>query len=39
MAIGLGELHSNNIIHRDYKSTNIFLNNNILKIGDLGVSE
>ena len=39
MAIGLGELHVCNVIHRDYKSMNIFLNDNLLKIGDLGVSK
>ena len=37
---GVVFLHSNNIMHRDLKSANIFLKtNNILKIGDLNVSK
>ena len=33
-------LHKQNIIHRDIKTLNIFLNkNNEIKLGDLGVSK
>ena len=37
---GLSYLHSNNIIHRDLKCDNIFINGNSaeIKIGDLGLS-
>ena len=37
ICLGLQYLHKNNIIHRDIKSSNIFINsNNKIKIGDLG---
>jgi serine/threonine protein kinase len=35
---GLEYLHNNNIVHRDIKPKNIFLNENIVKIGDFGLS-
>ena len=40
IAKGLFYLHKNNIIHRDLKSENIFLDsNNNIKIGDLGIAK
>lgn len=36
---GLSVLHERNIIHRDIKSANIFISNNIFKIADLNVSK
>ena len=41
LIIGLKYLHKNNIIHRDIKSSNIFIDNNTNKlvIGDFGVSK
>lgn len=35
---GMGYLHAKNIIHRDLKSNNLFLQNNVIKIGDFGLS-
>jgi NIMA (never in mitosis gene a)-related kinase len=32
-------LHKNNILHRDLKSANIFVNDGNFKIGDLNVSK
>ena len=40
MCVGLYELHSKGILHRDLKPQNVFLNqNHQVKIGDLGVSK
>eukprot|EP00002_Diphylleia_rotans_P024352 TRINITY_DN4804_c0_g1_i1.p1 TRINITY_DN4804_c0_g1~~TRINITY_DN4804_c0_g1_i1.p1 ORF type:complete len:447 (+),score=79.45 TRINITY_DN4804_c0_g1_i1:702-2042(+) len=40
ISLGIKALHSLNIIHRDIKSSNIFISgSNDLKIGDLGVSK
>lgn len=40
IAKGLNYLHSNNIIHRDIKTQNIFLDENLnIRIGDLGLSK
>ena len=37
---GLKEIHKKNLIHRDLKPDNLFLdNNNALKIGDFGISK
>src|SRR5688572_5664578 len=37
--LGLRNIHSANIIHRDFHSGNIFLGRNILLTGDLGISK
>ena len=38
ISLGLHYLHKNNIIHRDIKSANIFIDiNNTIKIGDFGI--
>ena len=40
LCIGIKEIHEKNIIHRDLKPENIFMNeNNVLKIGDFGISK
>ena len=31
-------IHNNNIIHRDIKPSNIFINHNLIKLGDFGLS-
>src|SRR3954453_21973260 len=36
---GLNNIHSTNIIHKDYHSRNIFLKDNFAVIGDLGISK
>ena len=40
IAIGIGYIHKNNILHRDLKSLNIFLTKEgKIKIGDLGIAK
>ncbi len=40
ICLGLKEIHAKNIIHRDFRPKNIFLNkNNKTKIGDFGISK
>lgn len=40
MIKGLNTLHTKNILHRDLKSANIFLNTNgTIKLGDMNVSK
>ncbi|XP_014645146.1 PREDICTED: serine/threonine-protein kinase Nek11 [Ceratotherium simum simum] len=38
LLLGVDYMHKRRILHRDLKSKNIFLKNNLLKIGDFGVS-
>ncbi|XP_048190424.1 serine/threonine-protein kinase Nek11 [Perognathus longimembris pacificus] len=38
LLLGVDYMHERRILHRDLKSKNIFLKNNLLKIGDFGVS-
>ncbi|KAM6223860.1 serine/threonine-protein kinase Nek11 [Rhynchocyon petersi] len=38
LLLGVDYMHARRILHRDLKSKNIFLKNNLLKIGDFGVS-
>jgi serine/threonine protein kinase len=35
---GLAYLHAQNVVHRDLKPSNIFVKNNSIKIGDLGLA-
>ncbi len=35
---GFAHLHTNGIIHRDVKPSNIFVHDNVVKIGDLGLA-
>lgn len=39
MLNGLKSIHNKNIIHADLKSSNIFVKNNQIKIGDFGLSQ
>ncbi|KGL88799.1 Serine/threonine-protein kinase Nek11, partial [Charadrius vociferus] len=38
LLLGVNYMHERQILHRDLKAKNIFLKNNLLKIGDFGVS-
>ncbi|NWS67598.1 NEK11 kinase, partial [Crotophaga sulcirostris] len=38
LLFGVNYMHERRILHRDLKAKNIFLKNNLLKIGDFGVS-
>ncbi|NXU53075.1 NEK11 kinase, partial [Turnix velox] len=38
LLLGVNYMHGRRILHRDLKAKNIFLKNNLLKIGDFGVS-
>nr|XP_021147407.1 serine/threonine-protein kinase Nek11 isoform X2 [Columba livia] len=38
LLLGVDYMHERRILHRDLKAKNIFLKNNLLKIGDFGVS-
>ncbi|XP_006846700.1 PREDICTED: serine/threonine-protein kinase Nek11 [Chrysochloris asiatica] len=38
LLLGVDYMHERRVLHRDLKSKNIFLKNNLLKIGDFGVS-
>ncbi|XP_059364283.1 serine/threonine-protein kinase Nek11-like isoform X1 [Carassius carassius] len=38
LLLGVHYIHQRRILHRDLKAKNIFIRNNILKIGDFGVS-
>ncbi|XP_078520002.1 serine/threonine-protein kinase Nek11 [Lissotriton helveticus] len=38
LLLGVHYMHERRILHRDLKTTNIFLKNNLVKIGDFGVS-
>jgi NIMA (never in mitosis gene a)-related kinase len=37
--LGIEYLHKNKILHRDIKSSNLFISNDNLKIGDLGIAK
>ena len=39
ICLGLQHIHQRKILHRDIKSLNIFLNDDEVKIGDLGVAK
>lgn len=40
LALGIKTIHSNKILHRDIKSSNLFLTSNgSIKIGDFGISK
>ncbi|XP_078233475.1 serine/threonine-protein kinase Nek11 isoform X3 [Pogona vitticeps] len=38
LLLGVSYMHERRILHRDLKAKNIFLKNNVVKIGDFGVS-
>uniref|UniRef100_A0A8D0BTY7 Serine/threonine-protein kinase Nek11 n=1 Tax=Salvator merianae TaxID=96440 RepID=A0A8D0BTY7_SALMN len=38
LLLGVSYMHERRVLHRDLKAKNIFLKNNLLKIGDFGVS-
>ncbi|XP_054027285.1 serine/threonine-protein kinase Nek11 [Dryobates pubescens] len=38
LLLGVSYMHERRILHRDLKAKNIFMKNNLLKIGDFGVS-
>ncbi|XP_048366430.1 serine/threonine-protein kinase Nek11-like [Sphaerodactylus townsendi] len=38
LLLGVNYMHERRILHRDLKAKNIFLKNNLIKIGDFGVS-
>ncbi|OXB65932.1 hypothetical protein ASZ78_002680 [Callipepla squamata] len=38
LLLGVNYMHERRILHRDLKTKNVFLKNNLLKIGDFGVS-
>ncbi|XP_051818682.1 serine/threonine-protein kinase Nek11 isoform X2 [Antechinus flavipes] len=38
LLLGVDYMHERRVLHRDLKAKNIFLKNNLLKIGDFGVS-
>ncbi|XP_006883458.1 PREDICTED: serine/threonine-protein kinase Nek11 [Elephantulus edwardii] len=38
LLLGVAYMHERRLLHRDLKSKNIFLKNNLIKIGDFGVS-
>ncbi|XP_068002471.1 serine/threonine-protein kinase Nek11 [Melanerpes formicivorus] len=38
LLLGVSYMHERRILHRDLKAKNIFIKNNLLKIGDFGVS-
>ncbi|XP_032093864.1 serine/threonine-protein kinase Nek11 [Thamnophis elegans] len=38
LLLGVNYLHKRQILHRDLKAKNIFLKNNLVKIGDFGIS-
>ncbi|XP_033626029.1 serine/threonine-protein kinase Nek11-like [Asterias rubens] len=38
LALAVQHMHSRRVLHRDLKTRNIFLKNNMIKIGDFGIS-
>jgi len=40
MLLGLHVMHSRNVLHRDFKTLNVFLDERLnVKLGDLGVAK